>query len=224
MDSAVYASYPSSYLTGARSRLRLALAVSVFSHLLLAAALVSEVPQRSVQVFGAAPIRVRLEYRSRLPPAGPAAAGLDEPPIPRRLDRRAAASGGERPAALLAEVSATKPDLAAPPALPQVPDPTVYTARDLDSYPRPVVPLDIGRLSDLSTGIPLVEVRFELLIDEHGIVNDVVPAGAGTVGQPGAALRAALAATRFIPALKDGRAVKSRVLLSINLIVKNGDR
>jgi protein TonB len=198
------------------SRLRLALAISVFSHLLFAAALVTEVPQRNAQVFGAAPILVRLERVPRVPPAGPVVADPDEPPIPRRIDRRTAASGGEGSAAQLSEVSATKPDLVAPLALPQVPDPTVYTARDLDSYPRPVVPLDIGRLSDLSAGIPLAEVRVELLIDERGVVNDVAPAGPGTAGQPGAELRAALAATRFVPARKGGRAVKSRVLLSVS--------
>lgn len=223
MDSAVYASYRSSYHTGAGSRLRLALAVSVFSHLLFAAALVSEVPQRGAQVIGAAPIMVRLEYLSRVPPASPAVADPDEPPIPRRIDRRTAASGGERPAAPLSEVSATKPDLAAPLALPQVPDPTVYTARDLDSYPRPVVPLDAGRLEDPAAG-KSVSVRFELIIDEHGIVNDVALAGPGPAGLLDTELRAMLAAARFIPARKDGRAVKSRVLLSIDLIVKNGDR
>ena len=175
----------------------------------------------TVRAFSGVPITVRLELLPQALPASPAVANLDAPPIPRRIDRRTSASDGERSAALLAEVSATKPDPAAPLALPQVPDPTVYTARDLDSYPRPLVPLDIERLLDLSAATPLAEVRFELLIDEHGVVNEVAPAGPGTAGQPGAELRAALAATRFIPALKDGRAVKSRMLVSLSYLERD---
>ena len=102
------------------------------------------------------------------------------------------------------------------PALPQAPDLTVYTARDLDSYPRPVFPLDIERIAERAAGFPPAGVRLELLIDEHGIVSDVALAGPETAGQPEAELRIALAATRFIPARKDGRAVKSRILLNIN--------
>ena len=221
MDSALYATSRSSYHTGAWSRLRLALAFSVFSHLLFLAALVSEVQQGRARAFGAVSITVRLELPSQVPPAGPAVADPDELPIPRWIDRRDGISRSERLTAPQAKVSTTRPAPASSLALPQVPDPTVYTARDLDSYPRPLVPLDIERLLDLSAGTPLAEVRFELLIDEHGIVNDVAPAGPGTAGRPGAELRAALAATRFIPALKDGRAVKSRMLVSISYLEHN---
>lgn len=222
MDSAVYAPYRYSRRARAGSRLRWALAVSVFSHLLFAAALVSEAPHRRAQIVGAAPILVRLEPMPRVPPAGPAVADVEEFPIPRRVDQRPASSVGVKPAARLPEVSAIKPKLATPPALPQIPDPTVYTARDLDSYPRPVVSLDFGRLLELSVETPHAEVRFELLIDEHGIVNDVTPAGPEAARLPGAKVRAALAATRFIPARKDGRAVKSRMLVSISY--KDRDR
>lgn len=216
MDSAAYASVRYSFPAGAGCRLRLALAISVFSHLLFAAAFVSEVPWRGAQIPGAASITVRFDYHDRVVPHGPAVADLDEPPLRRWIDRRTVAAGGEKPATRPSEDSATKPDPTVPLALPLVPDSTVYTARDLDSYPRPVVPLDIGRLSELSAGIALAEARFELLIDEHGIVNEVVPAGAGTADQPGADLRAALAVIRFVPARKDGRAVRSRVLLSVS--------
>ncbi len=218
MDSALYATSRSSYHTGAWFRLRLALAFSVFSHLLLLAALVSEVQQGRARAFGALPITVRLELLSQVLPAGPAVADPDEPPIPRRVDRHDGISRSERLTAQQAKVSTTRPAPASSLTLPQVPDPTVYTARDLDSYPRPVVPLDIERLLDLSVATPLAEVRVELLIDERGVVIDVAPAGPGTAGQPGAELRAALAATRFLPARKDGRAVKSRMLVSISYL------
>ena len=101
-------------------------------------------------------------------------------------------------------------------ALPQAADPSYYTARDLDSYPRLVVALDINRLVNRAVGIPSPTIRLELIIDEHGIVNHVTFAAPGIPGVLETELRAAIAATRFIPARKDGRAVKSRVLMSIN--------
>ena len=89
-------------------------------------------------------------------------------------------------------------------------DPTIYTARDLDSLPVPVLPLEISRLPLAST---VAAVRLELLIDEHGTVSEITVAG----GVPEPELRAAIAATAFVPARKDGRAVRSRVVLSIAL-------
>ena len=85
-------------------------------------------------------------------------------------------------------------------------DPTVYTARDLDSLPVPVFPLEFSRLPLASTTI-----RIELLLDEHGTVNEITISGA--IPEP--ELRAAIAATAFVPARKDGRAVRSRIVLSV---------
>jgi len=87
-------------------------------------------------------------------------------------------------------------------------DPTVYTARDLDSLPVPVLPLEISRLPLASTA---AAVRLELLIDEHGTVSEITIAG----GVPEPELRAAIAGTAFVPARKDGRAVRSRIVLSV---------
>jgi hypothetical protein len=81
-------------------------------------------------------------------------------------------------------------------------DPNYYDARDLDVYPRPVVALDLERLDG-------GRYRFRLLIDEAGRVTAVE----GESAQQ--ALRAALAATRFRPARRDGRAVKSRIEIEI---------
>ena len=99
-----------------------------------------------------------------------------------------------------------------PPALPQAPDPIYHPARDLDDYPRPLAPLRIGRPARASAG----EVRLELLIDEYGVVRDVVFAGPAQPGGAEVELRATLAATSFMPARKDGRPVRSRILLSLN--------
>ena len=101
--------------------------------------------------------------------------------------------------------------------MPATPDPNYYPARDLDDYPRPLAPLRIGRPARAGAG----EMRLELLIDEHGLVRDVVFAGPAQPGGAEEELRATLAATPFMPARKDGRAVKSRVLMSISFEIGN---
>jgi hypothetical protein len=90
------------------------------------------------------------------------------------------------------------------PLLPAPADATVYTAGDLDSLPVPVSPLA------LTSTVP---VRVELVIDEHGLVRSVSIAGPG--GRPDPELRSLLAATAFVPARKDGRAVRSRIVLGV---------
>jgi hypothetical protein len=96
--------------------------------------------------------------------------------------------------------------------LPAPADPKFYTAGDLDSLPMPVAPLDLGGLPGLASTTP---VRLELTIDEHGAVHTISIAGsrAGVLREE--ELRAALAATVFVPARKDGRAVKSRIVLGV---------
>lgn len=107
-------------------------------------------------------------------------------------------------------------DAAEPLALPQVPDPTYYPARELDSYPRPVMPLRLGHPAGVARdGVP-DRVQLSLHIDEHGVVNHIGIVETALPGDFEDELRAMLAATRFIPARRDGRPVKSRVLLSVS--------
>jgi protein TonB len=110
-------------------------------------------------------------------------------------------------------VSATVRSAAESLTLPPAPDSRYYPARDLDTYPRPLAPLQLDVLREGRTG----EVRFEMLIDEAGVVQGVIfiePSQPGAVEE---GLRAVLAAARFQPALKDGRAVRSRLVLSVSL-------
>jgi len=96
--------------------------------------------------------------------------------------------------------------------LPQTADPSYYTARDLDRYPRPLAPFWIDRAAGDGAG----EVRLEILIDERGVVQDIAIAGPAAPARVEEELRAALAVTRFLPAQKDGRAVRSRIVLSVS--------
>jgi protein TonB len=105
-------------------------------------------------------------------------------------------------------------------ALPQAPDPSYYTAGDLDRYPKPLAPLQIKRAAGDGAG----EVRLEVLIDERGIVQEMIFAGPAAPARVEEALRATLAATRFLPAQKDGRAVRSRIVLSVGFDPKDGER
>jgi protein TonB len=106
------------------------------------------------------------------------------------------------------------------PALHQAPDLNYYSARDLDRYPRPLAPFQITRMAGDGAG----EVRLEILIDERGIVQEMTFAGPAAPARVEEALRAALATTRFLPAQKDGRAVRSRIVLSVGFDPKDRTR
>ncbi len=210
-------SFPIPHDAGALARLRRALLISASSHLLLVQALAPDAPQRQLQAVSLMPIKVWIERLPLTTASSPAAVEAEAPFAPGRADRQVAVSD-----AVTARPPRVVP-LTSPPVLPQIPDPTVYTARDLDSYPRPAAPLDTSRIEDPVAGKP-VSVQLELTIDERGVVYGVAVAGAGPRSVAEAELRALLAASRFIPARKDGRAVKSRVLLSVDLLAKDGGR
>lgn len=187
--------HPTPYAT----RMRIALAGSALLHLLGAATIDAETPSGGAR-HHVSPIIVRLESPWP-PPERP------EPAVQERTPTR----GARMERADTARAAPAMPGVAAGAiVVPVRADPTIYTARDLDSLPVPVLPLEISRLPLAST---VAAVRLELLIDEHGTVSEITVAG----GVPEPELRAAIAATAFVPARKDGRAVRSRVVLSIAL-------
>jgi protein TonB len=192
----------------ALARLGPALAASALAHLALLAAAPPGMPWRVASYPGDVPITVRLAPAPVLVPEIPA---LPEPEV-----RRTPPQPG-----LLAESAGRLQSQSSPSvaeqtgtealALLQAADSNYYTARDLDRYPRPLAPLRIIRVAGDGEG----EVRLEILIDEHGTVKDmtfVAPAASARLQEE---MRATLAATRFLPAEKDGRAVRSRIVLSI---------
>jgi protein TonB len=130
---------------------------------------------------------------------------------------RAVAADGTRDVAAHGTGAHPKQDAVAPLALPQAPDPTYYAARDLDVYPRPAAPLDLDRFARGVAGGVAARIRLALLIDEAGIVKEIAVIETEPPGRLQEELRSALAAARFFPGQKDGRAVKSRVLLSVSL-------
>jgi hypothetical protein len=85
----------------------------------------------------------------------------------------------------------------------------VYAVHELDTLPRPVGPIDIGAPGTAG-------YRIELIIDEQGVVQRLALLDPSSAGSLEGRLRGALEATAFIPARKDGRAVRSRIVLQVS--------
>jgi periplasmic protein TonB len=97
-----------------------------------------------------------------------------------------------------------------------LPDPVHYAARNLDVYPQPLNRLGPVYRQTALAGKIGAWVMLLLLIDESGWVTDasVVDAFPPDLFEE-SALRA-LAATAYSPAQKNGRAVRSRILVKLD--------
>jgi outer membrane biosynthesis protein TonB len=89
---------------------------------------------------------------------------------------------------------------------PLAPDSTYHLITALDRPPAPLTRPDACYPYG-ATG----EVAYELLIDEAGTVNQVTVLAVKPVGLFTAAAAELCSALKFSPAIKDGRAVRSRV-------------
>ena len=197
-----------SFTHGSARRIAPALVLSAIVHLLLVQSLVFEATQRVARPVSAGVMTVRIE--------SPAITGSDSPVIVEAAPLRAGARDSSRDVAPARTGGHATRNAAVPPALPLAPDPTYYSARDLDFYPRPAVPLELDRIArGVEEGIA---ARFRLLlqIDERGVVNDIKVIEAHPPGRLQEELRAMLAATHFLPGQKDGHAVRSRVTLNVS--------
>lgn len=109
-----------------------------------------------------------------------------------------------------------------PPAaeIPQFEDPEYYPARLLDALPAPLAEVDLVYPETTGDQEPSGTVTLLLLIDELGIVNDATVLEADP---PGFFEEAALAAFRgalFRPGQRDGRPVKSRLVVEVSFQAK----
>lgn len=89
-----------------------------------------------------------------------------------------------------------------------------YGAHELDLYPVPAAPLDF---SAAKSAITAGRVRLWLRIDHIGRVVDLAVVHAEPPGVFDTAAREHLLQARFAPASKDGRPVKSRILLELRV-------
>lgn len=101
-------------------------------------------------------------------------------------------------------------------ALPQLPDPIYYPARQLDVYPTLLEPINLPYPERAARDEVSGKVTVLLLIDERGMVNEVSVVEAEPAGYFEETTRAVFSETRFAPARKEGRPVRSRVLISVS--------
>jgi len=213
---------PGRSFTAAQTRLAVALTLSALAHLWLAAGVAVEAPARTSPP-GPATLTARLEAPAvaRLPPPPETAdakkiAGQDSRggggPVPGGTSRASTISPAPGPWSS-AEMQAPQ---ASVPALPQIPDPVYYPARQLDVYPALLQSIRLEYPRHAAQSRVSGKVLVMLLIDETGLVNDISITEAEPAGYFENAVHAAFTDARFSPARKDGRAVKSRVLIRVN--------
>lgn len=154
------------------------------------------------------------------PLAGPSPSQIDEMAeskhVPGALTRTRPTDDSKReiasppPSAAPAQVMTDAPNPAS--VLPPVSDPVYYPARQLDVYPALMQPVSLEHANAGVGG----RVLLMLLIDETGQVRELSIVEAGPAGLIESSVRSVFSEARFSPARKDGRAVKSRVLISVD--------
>jgi TonB family protein len=100
-------------------------------------------------------------------------------------------------------------------AVAQSPDTTYYTIRQLDIFPAPTQPLQFPGLTRALAAEVRARAVVELHISETGVVDDAKVIEAHPSGYFESELAATFLAVRFTPAVRDGRTVRSRVLVRI---------
>jgi protein TonB len=151
----------------------------------------------------------------------PVPASTREPAAPRPEPPRPVAEPAPEPLPQ-AESRLEPPPVEGPPGIevPQVEDPEFYPARMLDRFPKPVAEVELrypdkAGSEDLSGTVTLL-----LLIDELGMV---VKAAVVEADPPGYFEEAAIEAFRsvlFTPAERDGKVVKSRLVVQVSFDAK----
>lgn len=93
----------------------------------------------------------------------------------------------------------------------EAPDVTYYAAKQLDVFPSLVSKLQLG-VEALGAGRALLLV----MIDATGAVNEVSLVETSSAAVPEEEVKRAFASARFTPAYRNGRAVRSRMLIEVN--------
>ena len=163
---------------------------------------------------------------ARLEPTAPASDAVaeilatvpDSAPAP-------AAENLQKPAEAKAEPR-TEPARAREPAsspsagieVPFIRDPTYYPAKQLDVYPQPLAAIRLDYPESAANAKVDGRLVVLLLIDEFGVVNEASVVESQPEGYFEDAALAVFRAARFLPAQKQGRAVKSRVMLQVKYL------
>jgi protein TonB len=203
-------------------RLTTALIGSAALHLVLMFGVVVTLPQgKSTLTI----IRAELA-RSALPEASDelaVPAPAREPKAPPRVRPHLPISDDLRSARLpvvdapRAAVEPSEPLEPLPPVeIPMVVDPTWYSAAELDLYPRALEPIRPAYPEDAQVARAQGLVTLLVLVDERGRVSDASVVEASPAGMFEPAALDALRAARFEPAQKEGRSVRSRIVVKVS--------
>jgi len=220
--------WPPAYLNGrlhrAHARMLCALLASVLLHLWFAGGTLSGAIRMTVPL-PVQRLEARLEYLSPSlelsePEHGRASPGLADPAPGEQDMRRARAptarSTDPRAAAAVAQAG---PEIAVqemPRADSTTTDPVYYSARELDVYPVPLVPMQFEYPARFAQAGVSGEVRVRLLVDEAGMVDRAVVIAAQPPGHFEEYARAKLASVRFSPGRREGQAVKSQLTVQVS--------
>ncbi len=104
--------------------------------------------------------------------------------------------------------------------LPQIEDPEFYPARMLDQYPKPVAEVELRYPPRAGTEEMSGTVTLLLLIDELGIVVDASVVEADPPGYFEDAAIAAFKSVLFTAGQRDGKTVKSRLVVQVSFDAK----
>jgi TonB family protein len=144
--------------------------------------------------------------------ADPTPARRHDEPSPPRPQHEPRSSPAARQAPLASTPRAPAPGAShTGAALAEAPDLTYYGARQLDVFPALSSKLELGAVA-AARGRALLLV----LIDATGAVNDVSLVEASPAAVAEDDMKRALTATRFTPAYRNGRAVRSRMLIEVS--------
>ena len=195
----------------ARRRVSAALAVSLLIHLVFAGLL-----RGGSATF---PHRVSFQNFIHARISGPAPQTLpDAPPAAVELDRKRSSARREHTndsASPVARSTATRREShAVTPS--DTPDAKYYSARELDVYPAPLAPLTVNYTGKAAASRSHGYARLAITLDAMGTVTDVQLLEAEPTGSfEGDAVKA-IASTRFTPALRNGRPVKTRLIIQVD--------
>jgi protein TonB len=97
-------------------------------------------------------------------------------------------------------------------AVPVLGDPVWYEAKDLDTYPRAIAVMELDNAHESNAG---GTVTLLVAVDEHGVVHDAAVMDAQPAGYFEERALKIIQATQFVPAERDGRPVRSRILIKL---------
>src|SRR5258708_9938248 len=160
---------------------------------------------------GAGPQQAKTPGRDGVPDSSPATPVVLSAPIPDVVEELVTATTPAT-AANDPEPSAAEGGVA---TRSNIPDPVHYAAKDLDVYPQAIKPITPAYPEAAHESEVAGFVTLQVSIDEVGRIVDISVIDAAPDGVFEQAALQALASAAFYPARKDGRSVRSRILIKV---------